>query len=181
LVGDHDLDGQSIEAGQRERAVRRRDHVVRLVVQRALEGRKDLRLVVDAKHGGAPTLAHSHASFPDRSSGRRTTNSVPSPRDEWTSIRPPWARMILYATWSPSPVPFPTGFVVKKGSKMRVRFSRGMPQPLSRTDATAHPSSSRVVTTIRPFSAIACAAFTIRLTNTWTSRWGYAFTCGRVP
>jgi hypothetical protein len=31
----------------------------------------------------------------------------------------------------PRPVPSPTGLVVKKGSKMRSRFSGAIPQPLS--------------------------------------------------
>ena len=36
-------------------------------------------------------------------------------------------------TDSPSPVPWPTGLVVKNGSKMRARISGVMPAPVSRT------------------------------------------------
>jgi hypothetical protein len=37
----------------------------------------------------------------------------------------------------PSPVPSPTGFVVKNGSKMRVWTSGGIPSPVSAISTTA--------------------------------------------
>jgi hypothetical protein len=76
---------------------------------------------------------------------------------------------------SPSPVPMPTGLVVKKGSKMRGSTSGGMPVPVSLTATTAWPRSSfRVAMRIslewvRP-SGMAWAALTSRLRNTWPSR-----------
>src|SRR5450756_3046606 len=48
-----------------------------------------------------------------------------------TSITPPWALTMPWLTDSPSPVPLPTSFEVKKGSKIRLRFFSGIPQPVS--------------------------------------------------
>src|SRR5208282_2782727 len=44
--------------------------------------------------------------------------------------------MIFRDTDSPSPVPVPTGFVVKKGSKSLSSLSSGMPLPVSSTTIT---------------------------------------------
>ena len=44
---------------------------------------------------------------------------------------PPCALTMPWLTESPSPVPLPTSFEVKNGSKMRFRFSSGIPQPVS--------------------------------------------------
>ena len=50
-----------------------------------------------------------------------------------------------YTVESPSPVPCPTGFVVKNGSKTRARVSSSMPAPSSTTSSTTSFSSLRVV------------------------------------
>ena len=47
-----------------------------------------------------------------------------------TRIRPPCSCTIAYATVSPSPVPFPTSFVVKNGSKILLFISAGNPGPV---------------------------------------------------
>ena len=41
-------------------------------------------------------------------------------------------------TDSPRPVPSPTSFVVKNGSKMRARVASSMPMPVSRTSIASH-------------------------------------------
>ena len=41
--------------------------------------------------------------------------------------------VVPYTMARPSPVPLPTSFVVKKGSKMRARVSAVMPEPASLT------------------------------------------------
>src|SRR5262245_28638445 len=52
---------------------------------------------------------------------------------------------------SPRPVPWPTGLVVKNGSKTCGRCSAGMPQPLSeKTRQMPWHGSARVVTRIVP-------------------------------
>src|ERR1051326_8476710 len=43
----------------------------------------------------------------------------------------------------PSPMPSPTSFVVKKGSKILSRCSASMPGPLSRIDSRLRPFSTR--------------------------------------
>lgn len=65
--------------------------------------------------------------------GRRTVKVVPSSTLDSTSMRPPCLVTVLYDSDRPSPVPLPTGLVVKKGSKMRFRFSGGMPLPMVMT------------------------------------------------
>ena len=52
-------------------------------------------------------------------------NVVPWPSWLSTVMVPPSDSMMLRHTASPSPVPSPTGLVVKNGSKMRSRFSGG--------------------------------------------------------
>jgi len=73
----------------------------------------------------------------------------------------------------PSPVPLPTSFVVKKGSKIRLRSASGIPRPVSATETQTYPSSSQDRTVMTPFSSIACAALTRRFKNTrfiWLGR-----------
>jgi hypothetical protein len=86
-----------------------------------------------------------------------------------------------YTIASPSPVPEPTDFVVKNGSKMRGRTSVAMPQPLSSTlSSTNSPAwapgcraaSSDPSVTLRvprasvPPSGMASRAFTHRFMST---------------
>ena len=61
------------------------------------------------------------------------TAVVPAPTLLLTSISPPWASMIPYDTANPRPTPLPSLLVVKNGSKILLRFSGGMPSPLSAT------------------------------------------------
>ena len=50
-----------------------------------------------------------------------------------TWMSPPWPFTMPWTTERPSPVPSPTGFVVKNGSKIRRRISGRMPWPVSWT------------------------------------------------
>lgn len=69
---------------------------------------------------------------------------------------------------SPNPVPCPTGLVVKKGSKTCLRFSGGIPGPLSE-NAIAHNPSSEELAEMRTHGlstpSTASSAFTSKLTN----------------
>ena len=58
-------------------------------------------------------------------------NSVPSPGELSTEILPPKDSIILRETDKPNPVPLPGSLVVKKGSKISLIFSPGMPIPVS--------------------------------------------------
>ena len=62
-------------------------------------------------------------------------------------IVPPIAVTMLWQMDSPSPMPAPIVFVVKKGSKRRESTSGRIPGPLSRTSTTAHPLASVYVAT----------------------------------
>ena len=55
---------------------------------------------------------------------------VPLSGSESQVIEPPWSIMIDIAIESPSPVPLPDSFVVKKGSKTRLASSSAPPLPL---------------------------------------------------
>src|SRR5205807_1121087 len=82
-------------------------------------------LIVDDEDASA----HDAASFGSAGGGRKIENRLPLPTSLSTSIQPPCSATMPCATASPSPVPSPTAFVVKKGSKTRARCSRGMPVP----------------------------------------------------
>src|SRR5262249_11967123 len=73
-------------------------------------------------------IGHQHADLPAHS-GSTTRNTLPFPTTELTSMRPPWSFTKPWAMARPSPVPCPGGLVVKNGSKIRPRFSAGMPGP----------------------------------------------------
>ena len=64
--------------------------------------------------------------------GSLIINFVPRPSILSTTIFPLCLLTIISCeTLSPSPVPFPTGFVVKNGSKILLAMSSGIPGPLS--------------------------------------------------
>ena len=90
---------------------------------------------------GSVTTAES-ASSRGGSSGSRTRKRVSPGAD--STFRSPWCLLttIRHEMSSPSPVPSPTGLVVKNGSKMRPRMSSGTPGPVS-PNSTSSQSSSR--------------------------------------
>ncbi len=71
---------------------------------------------------------------------------VPWPTVLSTEICPPIPVTMPWQMDRPSPVPTPSGLVVKKGSKMLLRSSGSMPLPLSWTVTTMSVSCWRVVT-----------------------------------
>src|SRR5262249_31602434 len=117
--------------------------------------------VVDEQ--GGHTL-HDTLSTNERSleSGRHKVNVVPFPTSLSTKILPPCRSAMPRLTESPNPVPSPSLFVVKNGSKMRGSTAGGMPEPVSLTSTrhTPSPTVGRIVTTPPPF--MACTAFRIK-------------------
>ena len=63
------------------------------------------------------------------------------------TVRSPWClpTTIRHEMSSPSPVPEPTGLVVKNGSKIRSTTPSGMPGPVSATSTSSQSSTRRVV------------------------------------
>ena len=88
------------------------------------------------------------------------------------------------ATASPSPVPAPADFVVKKGSKILGCTSSAMPGPSSLISSTTRSSAAschvRTISVPRPLSdAMACSALISRFNSTCLSCWASANTGGR--
>ena len=139
------------DRGERLFARRRADDRVGLPVpgaQIAAHRREHLRIVVDTTRMTGLFTAVPPAPSAS-ASGRDTRNSV-RPGAVSTSISASlW--MTRRRTMSrPRPVPFPTGLVVKNGSKRRSRISAGMPGPLSMTRTTTRCRSRLAVTSTRP-------------------------------
>ena len=101
--------------------------------------------------------------------GSRTWKRVSPGRD--STRRSPWCffTTIRQAMSRPSPVPSPTGLVVKNGSKIRSLMSSGMPGPLSPTSTSTLPSSRAVRMVSVPVPPIAGTALSIRFVQTWLS------------
>ena len=112
------------------------DHVVRRLAQtieRGLPVRHPLHLMALtgqlAHHQLAQVLlvvGHENTDGPAHA-GSTTRNRLPFPSRDVTSIRPPWSATIPWAIARPSPVPWPGGFVVKKGSKILPSSSSEIP------------------------------------------------------
>ena len=81
---------------------------------------------------GATRAGGSSASSRLVDAGRFTRSVVPCPGFDSTETEPPWFLMIEYDVARPRPLPF--CFVLKYGSKIRPRFSSGMPMPSSATE-----------------------------------------------
>ncbi|EAU69958.1 hypothetical protein STIAU_5600 [Stigmatella aurantiaca DW4/3-1] len=116
--------------------------------------------------------------------GSITRKQVPCPTVLSTEISPPSPLTMLWQMDNPSPVPTPTGLVVKNGSKMRLRCSGAMPSPLSRTSPTTQgPSTPRRTSTVCRSDApsgMAWDALSSRLRNTWPRRASLPRTEGTV-
>ena len=89
-----------------------------------------------------PGPAAPRAPRARRGAGRSTRNVEPFPGVDSTWISPPRPLTMPWQIERPSPVPTPTGFVVKNGSKMRGRTSGGMPAPVSEISTRARPSGA---------------------------------------
>ena len=93
-------------AGHRARGLSSSTNSTRIMPRRAFGGRRSA--------GGSRTPCPAPTSARSRRAGRACRST-----------------MMELAIASPWPVPLPTSLVVKNGSKMRSRFSCGIPQPLS--------------------------------------------------
>src|SRR5205807_6676021 len=91
--------------------------------------------------------------------GRDTATVVPRPGSLSTRTVPCCAATSSWTMERPSPVPEPGGLVVKKGSKIRERFSLVIPQPLSMTESsTRSPFWEAAIRTSPCCGSTACSA-----------------------
>src|SRR6267378_4285643 len=106
-----------------------------------------------------------------------TATVVPRPGSLSTRTVPCWAATSSCTMERPSPVPEPGGLVVKKGSKILLRFSLGMPQPLSMTESsTRSPVRDAAMRTSPPWGFTACTALWMMFRITWKRSCGFART-----
>src|SRR5262249_46766827 len=138
-VGDDHLELLGADALQGLLTVGGGDHQVALARQQVGEEGANVGLIVDDQQ--LLSLSHTFSEgWAPPVRGTHTFMVVPLPGALDTSIAPPCASTIRRARGRPRPVPWPTGLVVKKGSKMRGMTSSGMPLPPSRT-ATSMPAA----------------------------------------
>jgi hypothetical protein len=126
-IGDDDVDIVLGQRRDRVRAAAERHDVEAALLEAELDEIDHLALVVDDKH-----FRHEVPA------GRYTVNVEPLPGVETTSIHPPCSRTMPHVTLSPRPVPSPTSFVVKNGSKIRSRVASSIPVPVSWTSIAIH-------------------------------------------
>src|SRR4051812_26381688 len=106
-----------------------------------------------------------------------TATVVPRPGSLSTRTVPCCAVTSSWTMERPSPVPDPGGLVLKNGSKMRARFSLGMPQPLSMIDSsTRSPAVAAAIRTSPRSGSTACTALWTMLRITWKRSCGLART-----
>ena len=126
------------EESDRLGSVRGSDHPVPERLQGLFRDQENRRVVVDDHDQFAVSAGKRLGIFHDRDSAK-------SGRFGWqvdvesvleTVMNPPWLPTMPCTVESPIPVPFPTSFVVKNGSKVRSMISLGMPSPVSLTVRT---------------------------------------------
>src|SRR5919109_2440493 len=88
---------------------------------------QDLRISVTGPHWLTTAAEVATACH----TGSCTTALVPVPSVLSNRMSPPCSLTMFFAMAKPSPVPFPIGLVVKKGSNMCARCAGEMPHPLS--------------------------------------------------
>ena len=135
---------------------------------------------------GAGASAASGAATPAGrgSTGSLIRNVVPCPGSLSTPMVPPCSSTMPRQSDSPSPVPSPGGFVVKKGSKILARIAAGIPGPVSAmARRTCCPVRSRPVVMVsrrgEPLPRIAWCAFATMFTSIWWSWCPSAQSTGR--
>src|SRR6185312_7206115 len=131
----------------------------------------------------APQLRRCHTLAISGSAWKQMVTEVPTSTSLSIQTYPPLCLMIPYTVDRPSPLPLPTGLVVKNGSNARARVVSSMPAPLSRTTSDTYwpglmygrppamPSSTsmfEVLSEMVPPSGIAYDEFNTRLTITWS-------------
>src|SRR4029450_6314254 len=190
LVGHDDGHVGSRQELQPARAALRGEDVELLPVVEA-EGPQDVRLVIDDEHGIVVVVdGHGAASYPPAlatlsrdlcPAGMLISTVAPAPGVLSTSMRPPCAVTTWWLIASPRPVPRPTSFVVKNGSKMWSRTSGTMPGPSSRMRTSTTSPSHRVVIQMFPRSRTASQAFASTFMKTWFIFPGSRATSGKSP
>src|SRR5439155_125538 len=156
VVGDVDLEPVEPQLQRpRERLEQRR-----VVVDDQDPARYRVIVQNSGSSGGGPVMT-----------GSWIRKLAPRPPFGSTEIRPPCSLRMLYVIESPSPVPVPTSFVVKNGSKMRCSTSRAIPGPVSANLTLIHvPSRLVPIRIVFPRdSESASRALVSRLMNTCSS------------
>src|SRR5690606_30708242 len=126
---------QAIELGQGPLRAEREDHVP-LPPEASDRVAPAVQERLPVVHHQDREFLSAHAalarSLDGPSMGSRMRNVVPCPGSDWSESEPPcFSTTTERAIASPCPVPLPTGFVVKNGSKMRSRMPSGIPAPVS--------------------------------------------------
>ena len=181
LIRDDDVERSLLRADPRVVARRRVFHPA-FAAQRAREELDGAALVVHDENRRAARL-HGFGSAPPGvrlsraqrvgTRGELDRKQLPRPISLRTRRRPEWRATIPNEIARPSPVPRPTSFVVKNGSKIWSRRSAAMPQPSSPIPIATSGAARSARITIRPPSPTASAAFERRFMNTcriWPSR-----------
>ena len=108
----------------------RREDFVTDPFQSIQHGQSHQRFIIDNEYLEGP---HETLSNGCRSgeTGNQSVNTVPFPTSLSTRILPPCRSTIPRLTDKPSPVPSPSFFVVKNGSKIRGKTAAGIPHPES--------------------------------------------------
>src|SRR5690242_16764843 len=127
---------------------------------------------------GYGIFGHDGVVLPPVPGSSRKVSVKVEPRPMWLSTpMEPFMRWTTFLMlYKPNPVPLPGGFVVKKGSKIRLCTSVVMPQPVSETRTCVVPATAEVSSVKVPRCSMAWTAFVMRLTNTWRSSSGFPFT-----
>src|SRR5579883_1453821 len=156
---------------QRFRAAFHKDHFPFTAhrTQQSLQTLQHQGFVIDKKDA----LVHEP---PEAANGSWIMNVVPLPTALSNEILPPCLSTITdREIASPWPVPFPTPFVVKNGSKIRPRIFSGIPAPVSWTRTSTQSRCRWVLTVMVPLpllpspttSAMAWVALMIKFNMTW--------------
>ena len=125
-IADHDVVTILTHAGEGLLAIARVINSQARLGQRFDDGCRQRPFILDQQYRRAVQRAASTrgrtyadgAAFSTPLTGNSTVNDAPPAAGESTRMLPPCSWTIAYATVRPSPVPFPTSFVVKNGSKI---------------------------------------------------------------
>src|SRR6185369_6044897 len=107
--------------------------VIAAVAQGAGQPLAEHLVVVDEQDRASRRLHDAPAT------GSHSVAVVPAPGAERMESSPPSRSTMARARKIPSPIPFPAGLVVKKGSPTRARRSGEIPAPRSATSKTSRP------------------------------------------
>ena len=137
-VGKHEIDAVVLDLAQRRFGIRDAAHGIAELLEQADADGGDIGIVFDQQHraaaAGSRTPAISLRLRGSVSRGSRIVTSVPLPSSLVTFTVPPaWCAKPCTCD-RPSPVPLPTGLVVKNGSNTLSSTSGAMPVPVSATE-----------------------------------------------